>query len=131
MKSIVAAALALSVMTSPARAADLSPEEQSYVVIILNTLIVAVSCDGYTTVNGSGDAIADQIGIGADIAAATGAAIKMGTHQDYDRNLLIPEVTRFVNHTSDAIADLLRRDKQAYCRQYAPLLMKRGTLERK
>jgi hypothetical protein len=128
-KTILYAALALSILSSPARAAALSPEEQSYVVIALNTMSVSHLC-GYSVVKGSLGKLGDQTGVDNRIGVAVFEAMKVTMGQDYNSSLLIPEVTRFVNNTVDAMVEITS-NKEKYCKQFAPILLERGTIEKK
>lgn len=128
-KTILCAAIALSMLNTPARAAGLSPEEQSYVVIALNTMSVSHLC-GYNIVKGSLSKLGDQTGVDNRIGVAVFEAMKVTMGQDYDSSLLIPEVTRFVNNTVDAMVQVTS-NKAIYCKKFAPILLDRGTIEKK
>lgn len=125
--ALVATALLLCA-PSHVRAAGLSPEEQSYVLIALNTMSVSHLC-GYNVVKGSLTKLGDQTGVDDKIGAATFEALKVDTGEDYNRTLLIPEVTRFVHGTVDAMIEATK-NKALYCKTMVPVLLDRGTIER-
>ncbi|WP_024516989.1 hypothetical protein [Bradyrhizobium sp. Tv2a-2] len=128
-KLIAVTALIASIIISPASAAPLTDEEKSYITIELGSLSVANIC-GYSVVRGSLSKLGDQMGVDDRIGTAAIEALKVGMGTDYDRAMLIPEVTRFVNETVDYMATA-SRNREAYCRKFAPVLLDRGTIEKK
>jgi hypothetical protein len=130
MKKLFATLLAtLFLNFIPAHARDLSKEEQSYVAIALGTMAAANLCSGYTIVNGGLSKVGDRLGVSDDVGVAIFESIKMTMGQDYNRNVLIPEVTRFVNETVDNLAQVTA-DKKNYCNKFAPVLIAQGTIRK-
>jgi hypothetical protein len=128
-KTILCTVIALSLFSTATSAAALSSEEQSYVAIALNPLSVANLCD-YNIVNGGLAKLGDRTGVDNKIGDATVEAIKAAIGTDYDSSLLIPEVTRFVNAIIGPMAEATK-NKPAYCRKFAPVLLNYGTIEKK
>jgi len=97
--ALAAFTFALSLLSTPVRAAELSREEQSYIVVFLTSLSVADVC-GYSLVAGS-----HRTGVDNKIRDAAEEGFKAAILMDYDRAMLIPEVTRFVNKVLDAMQE--------------------------
>ena len=102
--ALAAFTFALSLLSTPVRAAELSREEQSYIVVFLTSLSVADVC-GYSLVAGSLARVGDRTGVDNKIRDAAEEGFKAAILMDYDRAMLIPEVTRFVNKVLDAMQE--------------------------
>jgi hypothetical protein len=127
--ALAAFTFALSPLSTPARAAELSREEQSYIVVFLTSLSVADVC-GYSLVAGSLTKIGDRTGVDNKMRDATEEGFKAAILLDYDRAKLIPEVTRFVNKVLDAMQEDVK-NKAEYCRKLVPRLLDQGTIDKK
>src|SRR4051812_31059693 len=100
-RSIAAIALAGCLMTN-ALAAPLSDEEHRLVIVGLSSLMVTKECGNYKYTSDGIQNYADQQGVDFKrFSAAIWNAMKMLADRKYDRNALIPEVTRDVKSTGD------------------------------
>jgi hypothetical protein len=129
---ILCAALVLSMLTGHIRAAELSSDEHGFVSLIINTMYVAHLC-GYVPVKETVVKIGDSIGIDSKIEPATVSAVQAIIHADYDRTLLIPEVTRLVRIMLDQMDQMEgdTKNKARYCKENAPLFLKLGVVTQK
>jgi hypothetical protein len=128
-KTILCASLILSMLTGQGRAAELSSDEHGFVSLIINAMYVAQLC-GYVPVKETVVKIGDSIGIDSKIEPATVSAVQAIIHADYDRTLLIPEVTRLVRIMMDQMEGETR-NKARYCKENAPLYLKLGVVTQK
>jgi hypothetical protein len=75
--------------------------------------------------------VGDRLGVSETIGTAMFETIKMTMGRDYDRKLLIPEVTRFVHDTIDGFSSVTEdKDKSAFCKKFVPVLLEHGTIEK-
>jgi hypothetical protein len=129
---ILCAALVVSMFTGQGRAAELSSDERGYVSLVINAMYVAHFC-GYVPVKETVVKIGDSIGIDSKIEPATVSAMQAIIHADYDRTLLIPEVTRLVRVMLDQMDQMEgdAKNKARYCKENAPLYLKLGVIRQK
>jgi hypothetical protein len=126
---ILCAALALSMLPGHVRATELSSDEHGFVSLVINAMYVAQLC-GYVPVKETVVKIGDSIGIDSKIEPATVSAMQAIIHGDYDRTLLIPEVTRLVRIMMDQMEGETR-NRARYCKENAPLYLKLGVVTQK
>jgi hypothetical protein len=127
MKKLFAIAILLA-STAPVTAQTLSEPEKAVVVSVVVGSAVAAHC-GATVVRGGMDRFADKIGVDGDrIIAAVSAAVAAQV-QPYDREKLIPAVTRLMLDTEIAITEGLQRDKAKTCASFMKNLRENGVVE--
>jgi hypothetical protein len=124
-----AVALALA-FTSPAHA-ELSRTDRTYVIVTTGSVIIASICPGYDIPDGAARKQADKNGADFDgLTPAIGAAMAAQLGQKYDRDLLIPEVTRVVRSTFLEMNEDFDRSKPRACKKWGDILLPAGVLIR-
>jgi hypothetical protein len=127
MKKLLA--VALLIIATPAQAETLSPRERHFVVHATVTVLVALQC-GVKAVPGGGAAWGDRVGVDTDrLSAAFVAATNALGGRPYERNKLIPEVTRIVNEATAEFQQALQRDKADTCTVWTKHLRDNGLIE--
>jgi hypothetical protein len=130
-KSFITTIAAIA-MTTTAAADPLYNAEMAFVEGSMGTLWVLKNCPAYETVTNSLITLGDQVGV--DSYAMTGAvteAIKMFSHQDYDRSLLRPEVTRMMIELSNRFDTAVAQNRIKFCNEIGAFLVERGLIKRK
>lgn len=130
MRTLIAAALA-AFIAMPATAAELPKADQAYVTILLSSLVVASKCPGYDVVARSMVKVGDEIGVSDTTPDAIQEFLKMHGDMDYDRSLLVPDVTRFAIKVFDGLGDWWETNPKKLCREMPQVLLQRGTIEKK
>jgi hypothetical protein len=129
LKSIIAAA-GLALSASTASAEMLSKSEQYYVANGVSVFFVIMICDAKAKEGGMTD-IADRLGIDDGLRKAVVAAIFAKIKAPYERDDLVPAVTRLVTDLEESIAsDLTGPSKKAGCAKWVKLLRDNGVLEK-
>jgi hypothetical protein len=117
------AVVVLLASTAPVKAQLLLPEEKSFVVNMTAGLLVTTRC-GAKIVPGGMVRFADRAGIkGARLTdAVTAAILAQGNNLPYDREKLIPAVTRLMVDAYVEIGADVDRDKAKNCAKWMKTL---------
>jgi hypothetical protein len=128
MKRLPIAALALALATSNA-SAILSTPEQAYIAISVSTFFTSMLCDAKVVKNGLG-IIADRNGIETEtLNKAIVAAINAQINDPYERDDLVPEVTRFVVEVAHSLDAEMTKSKKKACTKWIGTLRDAKTIE--
>jgi hypothetical protein len=126
---VLSALVSLSVT---ATAEPLSEEEGIFVIVTLGRLVVPAKCDGYEIVENGLLKFGDATGVDAPrfmrAVAASAAAIGGG---EYNREDLIPEVTRAVNRVADEMHEEMASSTKSFCKKWGAMLIERKIAKRK
>jgi hypothetical protein len=132
-RRIAQALLALLIASnSSATAEPLAPPEQAYVILMTMSVAVTNMCEGYDVDDTKVLNFADARGVDIQkLGPATFNAIEAIVGADYDRSVLVPEVTRVVRSVSDKMSDdVSKTGKAVVCRRYGRMLTGVGFLRR-
>jgi hypothetical protein len=124
-KIITASALALILSATSASALD--QMEKSFVVNAVGSLIITSRCPGYKMTNDGLIRMSDRMGIDGSITKAIVATLGASSDRPYEREDLIPEVTRLVVATADAVS----KELPSGCAKWASPLVNNGVIERR
>jgi hypothetical protein len=115
------------------RADPLAQSEKAYVVLMTLSVGVTNMCDGDDVDDTNVLKFADTRAVNIHkLGPATFNAIGEIVGADYDRNVLIPEVTRIVRSVSDKMThDVSKLEKAVACDRYGKQLIGVGFLRRK
>jgi hypothetical protein len=129
LKSIIAAAgLALSASTASAEV--LSKSEQYYIANVVSGPLVSAVCDAKIK-RGVLTDIADRLGIDDGLRKAAFAAYSLVLEAPYERDDLVPAVTRFVVDAEESVvSDITGPSKKAGCAKFVKILRDNGVLEK-
>lgn len=128
MKSIGLMLLWLAIATG-AKASPLSDSDQSFVIAVSASAIVAAKCST-TMVPSSAIKLADKLGVHADVLyPAIMAAVKANANMPYEHSDMIPEVTNLLVHTMLEISGGLARDPAATCAKWVGGLRMMGMVQ--
>jgi hypothetical protein len=125
-------ALSMLVGSSPAAIADsLSAEQESFVTVTLASLVVPIKCDGYEMIGGGLRRFGDAAGVvdGDRLIRAVIAAFSAANGGAYDRDDLVPEVTRKLN---DVGVQIPKNGKfKSFCKKWGDGLVANHVAQRK
>lgn len=118
MKKFFGILFAVAILSTGAKAAPLTDSDQSYIVAVSASAIVASRCSA-TMVPSSAIKLADKLGVNAEILyPAIMAAVKANANLPYERADMIPEVTSLLVHTMIEITGDLMKDQKTTCSQW-------------
>jgi hypothetical protein len=128
-KSIIAAAVVV-LSASTASAEMLSKSEQFYVANGISGLFVSLVCEVKIKDGGLAE-IADRLGIEDTLKRAVTAALAAQMKAPYERDDLVPAVTRLVNEVGETVAaDITGPSKKTGCSKWVKMLRENGVLEK-
>ena len=123
--------LATLVGSNPAAIAEpLSTEESLFVTVTLVSLVVPIKCEGYENIDGGLLRLGDAVGVDAGrLVRAVVASFSAANGGEYDRDDLIPEVTRTLNQVAVQIP---REGKsKPFCKKWGEMLVANHVARRK
>ena len=130
-KYLAATVAAALVFVGAATAQPLDELEKSYIQIYTLSATVSMKC-GYVPIDAARVALGDKLGVDAStLITEMIEAAKLLANVRYDRNLLRPEVTRFMTLRIGAERDVSEANLAGYCRENVPKLLDLGLIERK
>jgi hypothetical protein len=130
--SSLVVALSMLVSSPPAAIADpLSAEQELFVTVTLASLVVPIKCDGYEMIGGGLRRFGDAAGVvdGDRLIRAVIAAFSAANGGAYDRDDLVPEVTRKLNEVGVQIP----KDGKfkSFCKKWGDMLIANHVAQRK
>jgi hypothetical protein len=131
MKKLFFTIVSAWLCSSTVLAEPLSQPDEDYVVLGLASIRVITECPDYRGIPDSIRKLADQIGVDPAVVSAVGQVVRMGSGQNYDGSLLIPEVTQLVNDTNDWLDRELNEDRPRFCKRWGAVLSEKGLIQRK
>jgi len=126
-------ALALATFHStPGFTAQLLDEEKIFVITTLITTILVQMCPDYVQTDPNNLVkFGDRRGVdGKRLTLAVAAALDT-TNDKYDRDALIPEVTRWINQVLSERLLKEMNNKAKFCSEYSPTLLLSNIVKRK
>ena len=132
MRKFFAAAAASCLCSGTAFADTLTLEEQAFVRLSIRSVKVVQDCQGYELVPGA--VLKDGASKGVDVQRIGGAieqAVRLNQRMDYDRSKAIPEVTRLVNETANALIEDEQHDKAEFCKRFTSFFVIHGLIQPK
>jgi hypothetical protein len=110
--------------------AELSSQEKGFVVNMTAGLLLASRCDA-KIVNGGMARLADRVGVDGErfTDAVTAAMMAQGKNLPYDREKLIPDVTRLMIAAYVEIGSEIDRNKAKTCALFMKTLRENGVVE--
>jgi len=114
----------------PAIAEPVSAEENLFVTVTLASLVVPIKCEGYQIIDGGLLRLGDATGVDARrLVRAVVASFSAANGGEYDRDDLIPEVTRTLNNVAVQIP---REGKtNSFCKKWGEMLVAKHVAQRK
>lgn len=127
--------LVLSALVSSgvaAAAEPLSEEETIFVIVTLSRVIVAAKCDGYEMIENGLLKFGDATGVDAPrfLRATMAASLAIGGGE-YNREDLIPEVTRAVIKIADEMHEQITSSTKSFCKKWGEMLIEKKVAKRK
>jgi hypothetical protein len=132
MKIITAALLlCASAAMAPAHAAQLDDANRTFVHRVIVIVSVMSACPGYEYVHDGMTKSGDLLGAdSAVINAAIMAYMAMRSGEEYDRSLLIPEVTRQIVADEAQIEAAKKQSRANFCKDFGELSVSLDLLKR-
>jgi len=117
-----------------AAAEPLSEEETIFVIVTLGRVIVPAKCDGYgyEIIENGLLKFGDATGVDAPrfLRATIAAAAAIGGGE-YNREDLIPEVTRAVIKIADEMHEEITSSTKSFCKKWGEMLIEKKVAKRK
>lgn len=126
-RTLLAPLVALSMVLCTSARADL--DDDTFVTLTVMSAYVAVDCPGYTNVEGGLMKWADKHGVDEAYLPAILHAMAANTgFDDYDRDKLIPKVTKYTRFVMK-IFDRQKKEMglQRFCKKYGRTVVNNGT----
>jgi len=109
----------------------LTSRDNTFVVAASATMRVVADCPGYVSPRGALLRYSNSLGVDFDLIF--GAMVETGrvdTGLEYDRSMLIPEVTRLI-HEIDGPLKEVSKSKPSFCKEWSDYLIKLGLIKKK
>jgi hypothetical protein len=128
--------LVLSALVSSgvaAAAEPISEEETIFVIVTLGRVVVLAKCDGYEVIENGLLKFGDATGVDAPrfLRATIAAAAAIGGGREYNREDLIPEVTRVVIKIADEMHEEITSSTKSFCKKWGEMLIEKKVVKRK
>jgi hypothetical protein len=130
MKKLSIAAIAC-LCSTVVHADPLTDQDKAYIIAATASLVVLAKCPHYKAVTNSLQVLGDKLGVDSDtIGPALVNAMQMSAGGDYDRSMLIPEVTRTFNTVAESLSNDVTKNTAKFCSQWGSSLIERGLVEK-
>ena len=129
-RTVVAIICAASLLIPTALAQQLTDNDRRFVVITAGAPVVALRCGAIASMSAF-PSVGDRFGVfdSVRIFKATAAAIALIGHQAYEKQDLIPEVTRLVEKFLIVIDYELASGDHATCERYLKIFRAAGAVQ--
>jgi hypothetical protein len=120
--------LALSVggilMSTAAVAQPLTSQDELFIISSAGVTVVTTDCPGFVAIPRALLELADSLGVDYEkFTKAMYEALKAADHADYDRSVLIPEVTQKMRSAMQEIITGIKHDQASTCKKWSSILL--------
>lgn len=121
--------LIIAACATNVKAAGLSDVDKAYIVNMTAGLAVAIKCNG-KPITGGMVKFADRNGVDSEmLTKAMKAALAVNADTPYDRDDLIPAVTRFMTEVAGEVMSAIEKNKIGACARWIKVLRENGVVE--